>query len=233
MRAWMWAAVLGATAAAAAASCAEASSTNGTTGGPGGSGRGASTGTTPATTTTSGSGPTTTSATGNPTTSTSSGTMGGGTVVINEISAKGEDWVELVNLSISPADIGGYGLCDDVTTGMSMCDVATLVRFPPGTVVPPGGYVLVIGNQDADAGAGPHSMCLANGGPATCFYASWKVSASNGENVHFVDANDQIVNEALYPMNAVPSGQTWGRLPDKTGSFAPNKPTPGAANEAP
>jgi hypothetical protein len=226
----MWAAMLGATVAMAAVSCAEATSGTSSTG-PGGGGSGStSAGTTSPASTGSG----TTSATSGATTSASTGTsMGGGTVVINEISAKGEDWVELVNLSISPADISGYGLCDDVTAPTSMCDVDTIVRFPPGTVVPPGGYVLVIGNQDADAGAGPHSMCLTSGGPATCFYASWKVSASNGENVHFVDPSNQPVNEVLYPANAVPSGQTWGRLPDKTGSFAANKPTPGAANEAP
>jgi hypothetical protein len=34
-------------------------------------------------------------------------------------------------------------------------------------------------------------------------------------------------------MNAVVDGQTWGRLPDLTGSFGANKPTPGAANQAP
>jgi hypothetical protein len=80
---------------------------------------------------------------------------------------------------------------------------------------------------------GPHVMCLASGGPTTCFYASWKVSASNGETVHLLDPKDAPVDEVLYPMDAVPSGQTWGRLPDATGSFAANEPTPGATNAAP
>jgi hypothetical protein len=155
-------------------------------------------------------------------------------MVINEISAKGEDWIELVNAGSSPADIGNWGLCDDVSADAgSDCDLTTVVRFPQGTVVQPGEYVLVVGNEPADAGTGPHMTCLKSGGPTTCYYATWKVSASNGETVHLIDPANKPVDEELYPMNAVPSGQTWGRLPDKTGAFAPNKPTPGVANMGP
>ncbi|MFT3776513.1 MAG: hypothetical protein QM820_65060 [Minicystis sp.] len=46
-------------------------------------------------------------------------------------------------------------------------------------------------------------------------------------------SKDKAVDEVKYPADAVPGGQTWGRLPDGTGSFGPNKPTPGAANAGP
>lgn len=179
-----------------------------------------------------------TAGTGGATTSTTaSSSSSGGKVdhpVINEISAKSEDWVELANPGTAAVDLGDYGLCDDVDpTQGAECDLATIARFPKGTMIPAGGYVLVVGDQDPAAGVGPQVMCLPSGGPTTCFYVSWKVSSSNGETVHLVAPNDDPVDEVKYPVDAVPSGQTWGRLPDGTGAFAANKPTPGAGNAAP
>lgn len=217
MRSSLWGLFIAAAIGAVAASCAE--------GGPGitTSSAGASGG--------GGSATGTTSDTTNPSGTTSSAAPGH--AVINEISAKGGDWVELMNPSSSPVDLGGLGLCDDVDPGAgAMCDVATMARFPAGTTLPPGGYLLVVGDQPADAEVGPHVMCLPDGGPTTCFYASWKVSSSVGETVHLVDADNAPIDEVHYPADAAPNGQTWGRLPDGTGGFAVNLPTPGAANEA-
>lgn len=220
MRAWMWAAI-GAT-IAAAASCAEGGPGTYTTG-SGGSGGGA--------TMNGGAG------TGGSTGSTSTSTSGGGAVdhaVVNEISATGEDWIEIANPTSVAIDLGDYGLCGDVDPAAGAeCDTSTMVRFPKGTMLPPGGHLLIVGDQDPADGVGPHVMCLPSGGPTTCFYASWKVSASNGETVHLLDPDDDPVDEVKYPIDAVPDGQTWGRLPDGTGAFAANKPTPGDANAAP
>jgi hypothetical protein len=152
-------------------------------------------------------------------------------VVINEISAKSEDWVELANAGDGTADLGGHGLCD--SDAMGACSLTDVVRFPAGTTLAPGERLLIVGNKAADAGVGPFSDCLATGGPKTCFYASWKVSASKGEKVHLIGPDDAVITEVEYPMNAVVDGQTWGRLPDLTGKFAANKPTPGEANQAP
>jgi hypothetical protein len=154
-------------------------------------------------------------------------------VVINEICAKGDDWVELLNPTDSEVDLGGFGLCDDVDPSAgSECDLATALRFASGTKLAAGAYLLIVGDQDVSAGVGPYSTCLAGGGPSVCYYVSWKVSASNGETLHLVDADDQVVDEARYPADAVPSGETWGRLPDGKGGFSANAPTPGAANTA-
>lgn len=210
MRLWMWAAL---STLCAASGCAEAGAGTGTTGTGGG---GAQTTTTPGTGTSTG---------------TSTGTTPGHPV-INEIAAKGGDWVELANSGDTVLDLSEHGLCGDVDATTVACDFDSIARFPEGTTLPPGGYLLVLGDQDSAAGVGPHVECLPDGGPTTCFYSSWKVSSSNGETVHLVDAKDNPVDEVPYPKDAVPSGQTWGRVPDKTGSFAPNDPTPGAANVA-
>jgi len=47
--------------------------------------------------------------------------------------------------------------------------------------------------------------------------------------VFFISPNDQVLSKLEYPIEAVPAGQTWGRLPDLTGEPAANAPTPGAA----
>jgi len=113
--------------------------------------------------------------------------------------------------------------------GIRASAVRTL-RFPRNLRAHLRGWV---SNKAADAGVGPFSDCLSTGGPSICFYASWKVSASKGEKVHFIGPDNTIINEVEYPMDAVPDGQTWGRLPDLTGDPAANKPTPGDANAAP
>jgi hypothetical protein len=215
MRVSLWFLSLATILGAAIASCAE-----------GGSGV-----TTSAASASGGSG--TTTATGGAATTSSSTTAPPSHAVINEISAKGGDWVEILNPGGAPLDLSGFGLCDDVDPAAgSECDKATAARFPKGTTLPPGGYLLVVGNQPAGDGVGPHVDCLADGGPTTCFYATWKVSSSSGETVHLVDADDAPIDEVHYPADAVPSGETWGRLPDGTGIFAANLPTPGAPNQA-
>jgi hypothetical protein len=158
------------------------------------------------------------------------GGAGQGALVINEISAAGADWVEIANASASTIDLGDYAVCDSDANGG--CKVAEAVRFPKGTLLATKERAILVGNKDADAGVGPGTDCI-QGGPSTCFYATWKVSAKNGESLFVLDANDQVIGEAKYPANAVPDGQTWGRLPDFTGDFAANAPTPGAPNAAP
>ncbi len=162
------------------------------------------------------------------------GTGGGAattTVVVNEISAKGGDWIELGNPGPGSADLGGLGLCDADDTGQ--CNPTDALTFPEGTQLAPGEYLLVLGDQAAEAGPGPHTTCLPEGGPSSCFYVTWKVSASRGETVAIISPNDQVLTELEYPIEAAADGQTWGRLPDLTGEGTVTAPTPGAANAAP
>jgi Lamin Tail Domain len=155
---------------------------------------------------------------------------GGARVVINEIRADGEDWIELVNVGSAPADLGGWGVTDSANDGDARVTMAA--RFPAGTTLAPAGYLLLVADQ-ADAGTGVQMRCLMSGGPMTCFHGGFGISASNGESVHLIDAAGRVVESANYPMNAAMTGESWGRLPNGVGAFARNRLTPGAENQAP
>jgi hypothetical protein len=154
---------------------------------------------------------------------------GEGSLVINEIRASGDEWVEFYNAGTSPVDLSNVQVAD--TDGDGGARVPLAIRFPAGTMIAPGQYVLVVSGF-SDAGVGPQTACF-DGGPSTCFHAAWSLSASRGETVWVLSATGQVMLRELYPMNAAPTGQSWGRLPNGTGSFGVNRPTPGAANAAP
>jgi len=155
------------------------------------------------------------------------------TLVINEIRAVGDDWIELKNVSAAPVDLGGLVLADtDTTVDGGAPRPSDGVRFPAGTSLAPGQFLLVVADL-ADAGAGPQMTCLGDAGPMTCFHAGFGISASRGERIYLLQPGGAVVATADYPANAVPDGRTWGRLPDGVGGFAACAPTPGSANTAP
>lgn len=162
---------------------------------------------------------------------TDQGMPGAGRLVVNEMRASGDDWIELYNAGDAPIDLGGYGVADTEADGGAP-RVSLALRFPTGTMLGPGQYVFILADV-ADAGAGPQTSCLADSGIARCYHAGWAISASRGETLSVIDARDNVVVRVTYPPNAAPSGQSWGRLPNGTGEFAPNRPTPGASNQAP
>lgn len=151
-------------------------------------------------------------------------------VAINELRATGEDWIELYNNGPESADLSGWGVTDSESDGAPR--LSNVARFPAGTSLAAGQYVVILADQ-ADAGSGPQMRCLSDGGPMTCFHASFGISASRGEVVHLVAPNDGVSESVLYPMNAVPSGESWGRRPNGTGPFARNRLTPGGPNLPP
>jgi hypothetical protein len=154
-------------------------------------------------------------------------------IVINEIRAVGDDWIELKNVGAAPIDLGGLVLADtDTTVDGGAPRPSDGVRFPTGTSLAPGQYLLVVADL-ADAGVGPQMTCLGDAGPMTCFHAGFGISASRGERIYLLQPGGAVVATADYPANAVPDGRTWGRLPDGTGAFAACAPTPGSANTAP
>jgi hypothetical protein len=147
-------------------------------------------------------------------------------IVVNEIRAKGAEFVELYNPTSTTLDLGGVQVADTVTD--SGCPkTSEALTFPNGTQLAPGAY-LVIDTSSGDAG-GPFTNCHDAG--ITCWQATWGISNSSGESV-FVLANGVIATSGYYPPSAVDSGLSWGRIPNGTGSFTANVPTPGAANQA-
>lgn len=162
----------------------------------------------------------------------SSSSGGGGktsTVVINEINATGEEWVELKNTGDADVDLQQFAVTDQLVDGSP--NFAEAVRFQAGTSLAPGEYLLIVGKV-ATPLPGPQSTCLMAGGPATCYQAAWGISSAKGDKVFFLDDADGIIEQEAYPANVAPAGSSYSRLPDGTGNFAIGKPTPGAANAA-
>ncbi len=157
-------------------------------------------------------------------------------IVINELSAVGtSEWFELANKGSAAFDLGGYGVSDsDKTTGKPKTSDA--VRFPSGTKIEPGGRIVVLTSKK-DQAVGPYdkAACLPNG-PASCFYAGFGISATNGESVHFLGPDDTVIATTSYPRSVTidpATDKTACRIPDLTGPFALCSPTPGGVNAGP
>ena len=170
------------------------------------------------------------------TTSSSSSTSSGQTpwvpvkLVINEMHAVTEDWVEILNVDTVEGDLSNVGLTDKAVDGTPQ--LTDVMRFPEGTKLGPGEYVLIVANLKT-AMPGVQTTCLMTGGPATCYQASWGISSANGDRVYLLSPTDEIVDAATYGVNAVPDTQSVCRLPDGTGDFVPCAPTPGVVNAGP
>lgn len=151
-------------------------------------------------------------------------------LVINEIHAVTEDWLEIMNVDDVDAYLSGMGLADKDTNGTPKLTEA--VRFVEGETLAPGNTLLIVANLKT-AVPGPQTTCLATGGPARCYQATWGVSGANGDQVFLLSPKNLVLDTVLYPINAVPDGQSYCRLPDGADSFTACASTPGATNAAP
>lgn len=134
-------------------------------------------------------------------------------VVINEVAADNAttvqnggtfpDWVELHNRGTTPADLTDWGLTDNSNPRQFV--------FPPGTVIPPGGY-LVVWCDTATNAPGLHAgFSLAKG----------------GETVSLYDPASNRVDAVTYGLQL--TDYTVSRI---GGEWRLALPTPGAANLA-
>jgi hypothetical protein len=205
--------------------CAEAATTaaQGGNGGDGGAGDGGAT-------TASGGSDTSSGGVGG-SAGTSSGGAAVGPVVVNEIKGSDGDYVELMNTGADAFDLSDHAIADALDDGAPKLDGAA--RFPEGTKLEPFEHLLLLADQDPAEGVGPHDICLPDGGPSTCYYSTWGISDGNGDKIFLLSPDDEVVAEAEYPAGAVPAGSSWGRLPDGTGDFTENAPTPGEPNNVP
>jgi hypothetical protein len=110
------------------------------------------------------------------------------------------------------------------------------MRFPNGTKLPAGGYVLVLlGKSNSTPGPYSADACLP-GVAVGCFYALFSVSEARGEAVHLLAPDNSEVSSIIYPADLAfeaGAGLTACRLPDGTGGLTTCSATPGAANAAP
>ena len=155
----------------------------------------------------------------------------GGRVVINEIRSEDKtlpEYVELYNPTSKELDLSGWGVGGQKSDGTDDVPFA----FPAGTKVAPGGYVVLSTNVLDDAACKTLAV-------TPCFFHDAGISGSRGETMRLVDPTGAVAEKATIPPVAAETGptltepQSWGRLPNGTGEFAANKPTPGKANAAP
>ncbi|MFO0611450.1 MAG: lamin tail domain-containing protein [Polyangiaceae bacterium] len=180
-------------------------------------------------TTTSASGTSTVASTGAPSSSTGMATSTGSTssggpggVVINEMSGAGDDYIELFNAGSDTADLSGLRVADQESPGVPK--LADAVELPPGTTLPKGAYLFILGGVKDPVG-GPVTDCAP--GPAPCFQAGFKLSNASGDAGVPRRAGDKILEQDTYP-GGLADGSTWSRLPNGVGLFGEGDATPGA-----
>ncbi len=108
------------------------------------------------------------------------------------------------------------------------------MRFPAGTKLAAGAYLLVVTNKKKTDPIGPHpkESCVPNA-QSICFYATFGISAADGESLHVLTKDNAVVATAQYPATSAEAGagKSVCRKPDKTGELAQCDATPGAANK--
>ncbi|HMR56554.1 MAG TPA: lamin tail domain-containing protein [Cyclobacteriaceae bacterium] len=123
-------------------------------------------------------------------------------IVINEIYASGEDWVEVYNNLETSVNIGGYFIYDNE---------ASKYTVPAGTTVPAKGFLVFVCND-----------------LATGLNTNFKLTSA-GETVYFENAAGKLIDRVEFP--AISAGQSYGRYPDGSSNFAiSGTPTRGATN---
>jgi hypothetical protein len=141
-------------------------------------------------------------------------------VVINELMASNtrtladpqgeyDDWLELRNLTSQEVDLTGRHLSDEPNNPRKW-------QFPPGTVLPPNGFLIVWMDEDGMAPVGLH--------------ASFKLSAS-GETVYLsdTDANlNAVLDSVTYEVQE--TDRSYGRVYADPSRFEVMHPTPGQPN---
>ena len=123
-------------------------------------------------------------------------------LVINEIYASGEDWIELYNTLETSVNIGGYFIYDNVNAKY---------KIPNGTTIPAKGFVVLLCN---DLGTGLNT--------------NFKLT-SDGETVFLENAEGILIDRIEFP--SISAGQTYGRYPDGSSNLAiSGVPTQGVTN---
>lgn len=133
-----------------------------------------------------------------------------GSVRINEIRARDEDWIELYNADDVIFDLSGYRVADQEDDGTPK--IAEAITFPAGTVIEPTSFIVIRANMDV-APTDWQTDCL---GADRCLFASWGISDSNGDAIYLLgpEGDDQVLDTLEYPRGVVGQDETWGRSMD-------------------
>jgi hypothetical protein len=120
-----------------------------------------------------------------------------------------EDWVELYNVGDTALDVGGMYLTDDLSR-------PTRWRFPDGTIIPAGGFLLIWADGEPGEGA---------------LHASFRLS-KEGEEIGLFDrdeAGNGLMDSVVFGPQT--TDVSTGRWPDGGETWrALGAPTPGGSN---
>ncbi len=135
--------------------------------------------------------------------------MAANTRTIADPQGQFDDWIELRNLTARPVDLTGWYLTDNPNDPRKW-------PFPPGTFIPPDGYLLIWADEETDAPFGLH--------------ASFKLAAS-GEALYLVDSDarfNAVLDSVVFgPLTA---DLSYGRTAANADVWAVLAPTPGLPN---
>lgn len=138
-------------------------------------------------------------------------------LAINEVSPRGPgpDWLEILNRSSEPIDLCDYFVTDSLDRLDHYLPLGGTAPPDPCEVrlLDPGGYLVVIADDDRRAGID---------------HAPFKLGEA--DEAHVVTATGIPVDSFLYLYPVEGAGQSLARAPDGEGLFLPSDPTPGAAN---
>ena len=146
-------------------------------------------------------------------------------VIISEFSAANyslgvagdnEDYVEFYNAGPTDADLGGYYLSDNP-------DNTDMFEIPAGTVVPAGGYLLVICSNEGEI----PELLYAGGYLNTNF----KVTQTIGESIVFSDPAGNVLESYTFGEDWTPNqaDHSWTRVEGTNEWMLCTNPTPGGA----
>lgn len=119
------------------------------------------------------------------------------TVVVNEIFSRGTtedpDWVEIFNASNGDIDLTGYKIYD----GGGQSGTKPKKEFPSGTIIPAGGFYVIVVDDGEASGFG---------------------LSSGGEQLWFEAPDGTIINDITFP-EMVETTYSYGRQPDGSDNF--------------
>lgn len=127
-------------------------------------------------------------------------------IVLNEINCNGTDYIELYNSTNSPVDLENWVLTDD-PLDQSPLRPSHRFTFGTGTTIAAHSHLVVYQGE-----------------------AGFPFGISCDDSIWLVNPDTEAVDEIELPN--VNAQDTFGRIPDGTGAWAMNDPTPGAANSA-
>ncbi len=128
---------------------------------------------------------------------------------MNEIYSRGTtddpDWIEIYNSGTTDLDLTGYLIYDAGGQG----GTKPKKEFPAGTIVPAGGFYVIVTDDEDASGFG---------------------LSSNGEEVWLENANGDVIDDVVFP--AMETTQSYGRLPDGSDNLQlMNTITKGSTNQ--